>query len=415
MYGGEQAGSALQAFAGNLRALANNYGTAASLSQTMGSYQRRQDEWSFQADAAQKEIVQISKQIDGAQIRLDIAQKELANHNLQIANAEEADDFMHSKFTNEDLYDWMVGQIGGVYLQSYQLAYDLPKRAEKAFQFEIGDDTAAFIQFGYWGSLKKGLLAGERLQYDLRRMEAAYLERNAREFEITKYVSLASLYPLQLAVLKATGTCTIDLSESLLDADFPGHYMRRIKSVAVTIPCVTGPYVGVNCRLTLLKNAVRKDPSPGKSYAESPAAADPRFRYDFTSAQSIVLSTGQNDSGLFDPNLRDERYLPFEGAGIISSWRIDFDQNNNNFDVQTTSDAILHLRYTARDGGPALAAAAPPPSTAGVRYFSAKHDLPNQWYSFLHPAPNATSQILQLNMTLDRFPFAVQERGDVVR
>ena len=28
----------------------------------------------------------------------------------------------------------------------------------------------------------------------------------------------------------------------------------------------------------------------------------------------------QNDSGLFEPNLRDERYLPFEGCGAISSW-----------------------------------------------------------------------------------------------
>src|SRR5262249_45989820 len=71
--------------------------------------------------------------------------------------------------------------------------------------------------------------------------------------------------------------------------------------------------------------------------------------------------------------------------------------------------------YTARDGGTALAAAVPAPLTEGVRFFSAKHDFPNQWYSFLHPPANATSQILQLGMTLDRFPFATQERGDAVR
>src|SRR5262249_3592345 len=153
-----------------------------------------------------------------------------------------------------------------------------------------------------------------------------------------------------------------------------GHYMRRIKSVAVTIPCITGPYVGVNCRVTMLKNAVRKDPSTGKSYKESPTAADPRFRYDFTSAQSLVTSTGQNDSGLFELNFRDDRFLPCEGAGVISSWRFDLSQSNNNFDVQTVSDVILHLRYTARDGGPGLAAAVPAAPTEGVRFFSAKHD-----------------------------------------
>jgi hypothetical protein len=35
---------------------------------------------------------------------------------------------------------------------------------------ELGDDTN-FIQFGYWDNLKKGLLAGERLAHDLKRMD----------------------------------------------------------------------------------------------------------------------------------------------------------------------------------------------------------------------------------------------------
>jgi len=30
---------------------------------------------------------------------------------------------------------------------------------------------------------------------------------------------------------------------------------------------------------------------------------------------AIVTSTAQNDSGMFELNLKDERYLPFEGAG----------------------------------------------------------------------------------------------------
>jgi hypothetical protein len=34
--------------------------------------------------------------------------------------------------------------------------------------------------------------------------------------------------------------------------------------------------------------------------------------------QSIATSHAQNDSGMFELNFRDERYLPFEGAGAIS-------------------------------------------------------------------------------------------------
>src|SRR5262247_336801 len=112
--------------------------------------------------------------------------KELKNHQTQIDNAREVEEVLGDKYTNEELYGWMIGQLSTVYFQSYQLAYDLAKRAERAFRVELGLTDSNFIQFGYWDSLKKGLLAGEKLHYDLKRMEMAYLDQNKREYEITK-------------------------------------------------------------------------------------------------------------------------------------------------------------------------------------------------------------------------------------
>ena len=59
---------------------------------------------------------------------------------------------------------------------------------------------------------------------------------------------------------------------------------------------------------------------------------------------SIAVSTGQNDSGTFELNFRDERYIPFEGAGAISKWRLELPSDFRQFDYDTISDAILHLR-----------------------------------------------------------------------
>src|SRR5437879_12791583 len=132
---------------------------------------------------------------------------------------------MHDKFTNQELYDWMVGQIAATYFQSYQLAYDVTKRAERAYHFELDLADASFIQFGYWDSLKKGLLAGERLHYDLRRMELAYLDQNKRDYEITKHISLVLLNPLALIALKETGQCVVELPEAFFDMDYPGHFI----------------------------------------------------------------------------------------------------------------------------------------------------------------------------------------------
>ncbi len=173
----------------------------------MASYQRRKDDWDHQKDLAVKEIEQIDKSVAAAELRIAIAEKELENHGLQIENAKATDEFMRSKYTNQELYQWHAGQISQVYFRSYQLAYDLAKRAERCFRFELGLQDSSFIQFGYWDSLKKGLLSGEKLQHDLRRLDAAYLEQNRREFELTKHVSLTLLDPLALIQLRETGRC----------------------------------------------------------------------------------------------------------------------------------------------------------------------------------------------------------------
>jgi hypothetical protein len=73
--------------------------------------------------------------------------------------------------------------------------------------------------------------------------------------------------------------------------------------------------------------------------------------------KAMAASNAQNDSGVFELNFRDERYLPFEGAGAVSSWSLeifndsgaDFGKSLRQFDYSTISDAILHIKYTARE------------------------------------------------------------------
>ena len=64
---------------------------------------------------------------------------------MQIENAEEVNTFMKDKFTNRELYNWMVSRISTIYFQSYQMAYDIAKRAEKTYQQELGDFNGSFI------------------------------------------------------------------------------------------------------------------------------------------------------------------------------------------------------------------------------------------------------------------------------
>lgn len=80
----------------------------------------------------------------------------------------------------------------------------------------------------------------------------------------------------------------------------------RIKSVAVSIPCVTGSYASVDCTFTLFKSSIRNMSVVGDPHA-CVDAEDDRFSDYFGRMKSIVTSSAQNDSGRFKTNLRDER------------------------------------------------------------------------------------------------------------
>jgi hypothetical protein len=189
--------------------------------------------------------------------------------------------FLTGKFTNQDLYDWMVGRLADTYFQSYKLAYRLCKQVERCYQFELGIQDSAFIQFGYWDSLRKGLLAGEILNHDLRRMQSSYFDQNRRRFELSRYISLGMLDPAALQRLLVTGACDFDLPESLFDNDYPGHYNRHLLRVSMTVVYPNpGKFDNVKATLTLAANKVRTDTDVSAGYPESPPGSDTRFVYN---------------------------------------------------------------------------------------------------------------------------------------
>ncbi|HET8775638.1 MAG TPA: hypothetical protein VFP80_17695, partial [Thermoanaerobaculia bacterium] len=410
--GGDSFGKAAKAWADVARGLSGILSSSAGIAATLATYQRRAEDWGLQRKLAERELAQLERQMAAADVRIAIAELELRNQDRQIENVKKTDEYLRTKYTNSELYDWMITQTATTYFQVYQLAYDMARRADRAFAYETGGEEATFIQFGYWDSLRKGLLAGEKLQYDIKRMESAYYDRNERELEIAKHVSLAQLDPVALLALRRNGECTIDVPERLFDADYPGHYMRRIKSLALTVPAVVGPYTSLNCTLTNLSSSVRVSSSAAGNYAHADdgmggPAADPRFREHAGSTQAIVTSHGQNDNGVFELTLRDERYLPFEGLGAISRWHLAMPKETNRVDFDSISDVVLHIRYTARDAGKPLRDKALAANAAsihsGVVLLSARHDFPDQWHLFTHPA--GVDQTLPLPLRREHFPF----------
>jgi hypothetical protein len=236
---------------------------------------------------------------------------------------------------------------------------------------------------------------------------------------------LLQLDPRALLGLRTAGKCQFTLPEELYDLGAPGHYFRRIRSVALSLPSVAGPYTSVNARLTLLRSAIRRSPVADNGYARD-GADDSRFSDSFGSLDSIVTSTGQNDGGLFEANPRDERRMPFEGQGAVSTWQLELPDDVRQFDYDTIADVVLHVRYTAREGGTPLRATAvanlkdrfkDAAAVGSVRLFSVRHEFPSEWARFRATklTQAAPTVALQLELREEHYPFWSKGRLDKVK
>ncbi len=394
----------------------------------IGGYARREQEWAAQSNTIAGEINQTYKQLRAAQIREAIAELEWKNHGTQIQHAQDVEHFLageknstgHQKITTDALYAWMRREVKGLYGDCFKLAFDVAKKAERALQHELGDANTTYLRGGYLAGTE-GLMAGESLYLDIKRMETAFNDRNQREYELTKSISLKQVDPRALLELRNTGRCTLVLPEEAYDIDGPGHYFRRIRSLAVSVPCVVGPYSSVNCTLTQTKSSIRTSPVVGDGYAREDSE-DIRFSDHFGSSQSIVTSGGQNDGGMFETNLRDERFLPFEGTGAVGEWQVALPAQKpgepRQFDYDTISDVILHVRYTAREGGGLLRDAAmanlgqridEAQAAGSMQLFSLRHEFPTAWAQFKSGASGAG----QLNIQLREEHFPLWSKGRV--
>ncbi|MTD55248.1 Tc toxin subunit A-related protein [Amycolatopsis pithecellobii] len=422
VFGGAKLSDAGKIAAGIIRTIASWEQDQAGMAARTAGYERRADEWTMQHNLAARELAQLGRQLLSSIIAEQAAHREYLNVKQVQDQVREVTRFLQAKFTNRELYGWLQGELTRLYYDYYRFALDVARKAEQALNRELmPEKPSQYVKAQYGDGGRRGLLAAETLMLDLRRLDLAHRENRSREYELVKHVSVAELDPLALLQLRATGSCQLAIPEALFDVDCPGHYLRRLRRVSVSIPAVAGPYTSLNCTLSLLRSSVRTTAGGGQ-YARQDGQDD-RFTDYAGTIQSIVTSDGRDDSGLFDPTARDERYLPFEGAGAISSWRLSLPSEFRQFDYDTIPDVILHLRYTAREGGAALRDAAvrrvnelvsAAQAAGSARMFSIRREFAAEWAGFTATAPGGRAE-LTAPLREEHYPFWSRGRARQVR
>ena len=213
----------------------------------------------------------------------------------------------------------MQGEISRLYYEYYRFAFDTARKAERTMKQELMRpevDAPGLRQVQLLGrraqglALGRGALSGRQADGD-----GVPREQQARARADQPRVA-APAQPARAA--HAEG-----------DRHVPGHHSRMAlrpatapattcaasRTSRLSIPSVVGPYTSVNCTLSLLKSSLRKSPVPKTTNTRGRAARTTASSTISAQCSRSSPAAGNNDSGLFETNLRDERFLPFEGAG----------------------------------------------------------------------------------------------------
>jgi hypothetical protein len=383
--------AALGSFAGALS-------TFGSHALTLAGFERRFEDWKFQRDLSDFDLKIAGIQVGSAQNRVSMASQELTIAQLQRTQAAEVLEFLDSKFSSRQLYQWMIGVLGQAYRTTMHIAVSAAKMAQRALEFER--QAAVEIVVGDYWSLgeanspayglsdeqkSSGLLGAERLLTDLTRLDAYKLRTEKRRLQLSKTISMAQQLPGELAHLRATGKVAFNTLMRWFDRDFPGHYLRLIKSVRVTMLALTPPVDGVHATLS----------NSGESSVvvkEDSAYVKKRAFRDF--GETIALDSPYNESGLFVLDYSDPMFLPFEGLGVEARWELELPRAANRFNFDTLVDVLLTIDYTAYQSEEyaRIVRTALGSSDINDIPFNLKHQFPDEWYHFKNPGPGPSTQ-----------------------
>jgi hypothetical protein len=360
-------------------------GTASSVSSTIASYDRRQEEWEFQLQLGNDDVAIADVGMTIASDHIDIANQEKNISDLRLEGANDTVEFLQDRFSNAALYHWMNRELRHLYREQLNLAISTAKAAQRALEFER-QTSLDFIAYDYWDDTKGGMVGAERLLVDIEKMNQFRLANTTRKKEIEKTISLASKMPAEFQAFRRTGVLDFETSTKWFDRDFPGHYMRVIRDVNVTVLALVPPNEGIHATLS----------NPGLSRIMVGAPWE-QYSTIYRLPESIALSSANRAAGVFELRPDDPMLWPFEGSCVASTWRLEMPRGANRFQYETIFDVLFTIRYTAledRDYRAKVLAEMGQDDdgfvkTGAVRYFSLRNDYPDQWYQLLNPVLDA--------------------------
>jgi hypothetical protein len=403
-------GNPAKGLAESLTAFAQVASTTAQIAQTVASLERRAQEWQLQKELAAKDGEIADKQIQAADLQLKLAGQERQLAVLQQDHAEAVATFLATRFTNAELFEWMSGVLGRVYSFFLQQGTALAQLAEAQLAFERQELPVGFIGSDYWRDAaagadapdRRGLTGSARLLQDVTRLDQFAFETDRRKLHLTQTFALSQIAAFELQLFRETGVLTFATPQELFDREFPGHFLRLVKRVRMSLIALLPPVRGV--RATLAASGVSRVVVTRGPFDTVILRREP---------ESIAFTSPTNATGLFELEPEGGLLLPFEGMGVDTVWQLDLPKAANPFDYRSIADVLLSIEYTALDSAEYRERVIRELDRrfSGDRTFSVRNQFPDAWFDLNNPDNVDPEQRMRavLPLTADDFPPHIED------
>jgi hypothetical protein len=395
--------------------LATQAETSAQIASIYSSFEQRRQEWQFQKKLAESDIQIGAQQILLVQSQRQVILQEKMIASIQAENAELVVDFLANKFTSAELYEWMSTILSNVYSYFLQQATVIARLAQNQLSFERQEAPPAYIQTNYWQSIfdantilntsnqepdRKGLTGSVRLLQDIYKLDQYAFETNKHKLQLTQAFSLAQLAPFEFQQFRETGILPFATPSDLFDRDFPGHYLRLIKRVHLSVVALIPPVRGI--RATLTASGISRVIVGQNVFTEVVVRRNPEM---------IAFTSPSNATGLFELQPEGELLLPFESMGVDTTWEFQLPKAANPFDYRTIADVLIIIEYTALHSTLYRQQVIQQfdRSISGDRPFSFRNQFADAWFDLNNPQQTDRPLVARFKLRREDFPPNVED------
>ena len=389
--------------------------TESNLAKMQADFARRREDWQLRQRLATQDIQIAAQDTAIEQDGVRVAEQQRTISQIEADSAEQVIDFLGTKFTGVDLYDWMSRTLERAYAVVLRHATSTARLAAGQLTFERPDGIPPPIGEDYWsaptddgtitgsgtGTIdRRGLTGAERLLQDLTLLDQYAFETNRRKLQLTKTISLAQLAPLDLERLRTTGIMTFATSAELFDRDRPGYYLRLIKRVSVSLIALVPPTEGIHAEL--------------RSAGISRVVVGPEIFQPITVRREpslVALSSPVGATGVFTFEAQPELANPFEFEGVDTTWEFRLPQAGNRFDFSAIADLLVTIDYTALESADyrRQVIRRQDQRFSADRAFSVRNDFSDAWWDLHNPDQSPTPMTISFHIGATDFPPNLDE------